>query len=278
MAPVSRPRTSSPHRFSASRHESRRATDKESTGVHGSGSIPSARNSGGRRQRPICGHGRVHASAVLFERGADQRRRRLPFLVGGTAQPQADESLVHAERGRSENLGEPSTRRASIELHLPEPLAAVQEPDGEPRVLDVARVDVRHAVRVKEDLDRRGQAGQAQLPVQTRDRPSQPEPARPGKPNQDNRRQNEQPKGPPGAGGTRARHEIRGGGCRTRPGSRARPNGFKRAPNETSACRLENRSHRIGCWRGHLTPGSCGAPFAVQGPRGYTSARASVVR
>ncbi len=54
IAPVSRPRTSSPHRFSARRHESRRATDIESTGVHGSGSIPSARNSGGRRQRPIC--------------------------------------------------------------------------------------------------------------------------------------------------------------------------------------------------------------------------------
>jgi hypothetical protein len=53
IADVSRPRTSSPQRFSARRQAIRRPTDSESTGVHGSGSMPSARNSGGRCQRPI---------------------------------------------------------------------------------------------------------------------------------------------------------------------------------------------------------------------------------
>ncbi len=75
MAPVSRPRTSSPQRFSASRHESSRATDKESTGVHGSGSIPSARNSGGRRQRPIWATAaftpRLYFSSAVRTSGVD---------------------------------------------------------------------------------------------------------------------------------------------------------------------------------------------------------------
>ncbi len=42
-----------------------------------------------RRTPPAShlGHRRVHAPAVLFECGADQGRRRLPFFVGRTAQP-----------------------------------------------------------------------------------------------------------------------------------------------------------------------------------------------
>ena len=247
MAPVSRPRTSSPQRFSASRHESSRATDSESTGVHGSGSIPSARNSGGRRQRPIWATAAFTPRLYFSSAARTSGRRRLPFLVGRTAQPQADEPLVDSERRRSKNLREPPARGASIELHLPQPLASVQESEGEPRIVDVAGVDVRHAVGVKQDLNWRRQAGQAQLPVQARDRPSQPEPGRPGKPNQDNRRQNEQPKGPPAAGGT----------CNASRGSVE--------AEESSACRLENRSHRIGCWRGHLTPGSCASHLRLEG-------------
>ncbi len=270
LPPVSRPRTSSPHRFSARRHDSRRATVKESTGVHGSGSIPSARNSGGRRQRPIAATAAFTPRQYRLERGAHQRRRGLPFLVGGTAQPQADESLVDAEGGRPEDLGEPSARRASIELHLPEPFAAVQKADGEPGVLDVARVDVRHAVGVEQDLDWRGQAGQAQLPVQAA------EPSVAARTSQTRQAQSGQ------SPSERAVDEPSGGGqdaCVSRDSqgrvlnppdgpnaSTTRPEWLQTAPSTTSACRPENRSHRIGCWRGHLTPGSCGVPFAVQGP------------
>ena len=111
------------------------------------------------------GDGGIHAAAVLLESVAHQRRRGLPLLAGRTAQPQADEPLVHANRRRAEHFGEPAAGGAAIELHLPEPFATVQKPHGEPGVIGVTRVDVRHAVSVEEDLDGGRQAGKAHLAV-----------------------------------------------------------------------------------------------------------------
>ena len=157
------------------------------------------------------GDGGIHAAAVLLESVAHQRRRCLPFLAGRTAQPQADEPLVHANRRRAEHFGEPAAGGAAVELHLPEPFATVQKPHGEPGVIGVTRVNVGHAVSVEEDLDGGRQPGKAHLAVKAGNRASEPEPGAGGKPNQDDRRQNEQPRGPPAAGRTRGRHSIQEG-------------------------------------------------------------------
>ncbi len=64
MARVSRPRTSSPRRFSARRQDSSRATDERvDRRPRLRRQSRAARNSGGRRQRPICRDGGVHAAA-----------------------------------------------------------------------------------------------------------------------------------------------------------------------------------------------------------------------
>jgi hypothetical protein len=80
--------------------------------------------------------------------------------------------------------------------------------------------------------------------------------------------------GPTGGEDARVSPEFAGAGLEpgqdrpepVRDGGYVAPTGFGLAQNARFACRPENRSHRIGCWRGHLTPGSCGAPFWIQGP------------
>ena len=61
------------------------------------------------------------------------------------------------------------TRRATIQLHLPEPIASMQEAHGKPCILGVTRVDVRHSVPSNRISTGARQTRQAHRPSISRD-------------------------------------------------------------------------------------------------------------
>ena len=67
---------------------------------------------------------RIHAVGVPLSAVRTDRCGSLPLCRGSSPQSQRQESLVGADRGRTEDSDKPSARRPPVDLHLPRPFAA----------------------------------------------------------------------------------------------------------------------------------------------------------
>ena len=176
-ARVSRPRTSSPRRFSARRQASSRAMDKR---VDRRPRLRRQPEQEEFRRPPPAPHRRdcrVDARRIVFHPAADVWCGSLPLRCGSAPQSHCQESFVGPHRDRAEHLGQPPASGAPVDFHLPQPFPAMQEAEGGPRVIGIARVNVGHRLRVEEDLHGRGQPRQAKLPFERRHGSAEDEPA-----------------------------------------------------------------------------------------------------
>ena len=78
------------------------------------------------------------------------------------------EKPVGVPSRRAEDLREAPRADAAIDLHLPESVLSMREPQAEHYVSDVFRIDVRHGVPIPNDADRGGQARQFNGPLHHR--------------------------------------------------------------------------------------------------------------
>ena len=120
---------------------------------------------------------RVDARRIVFQPAADVWCGSLPLPCGSPPQSHCQESFVGPHRDRAEHLGQPPASGAPVDFHLPQPFPAVQEAEGGPRVIGIARVNMGHGLRVEEDLHGRGQPRQAKLPFERRHGSAEDEPA-----------------------------------------------------------------------------------------------------
>ena len=192
---------------------------------------------------------RVDARRIVFHPAADVWCGSLPLPCGSPPQSHCQESFVGPHRDRAEHLGQPPASGAPVDFHLPQPFPAMQEAEGGPRVIGIARVDMGHGLRVEEDLHGRGQprAGEAALRAAARfgggraSRPPRPTGAAPAS--------------------ERAGRSASGGGgwAFASVGQLAARKVHGRIGEGTgglsSPCRVGNGSSRIGCWREHVAPG-----------------------
>ena len=88
----------------------------------------------------------------------------LPIIPWSTILEQACEAIVRDVRG-AEYFRELPAPGAAIHIHLPQPVLRLHEPLGEEQILDVSRVDVRHAPVVPDDSHRITQSGYSLPPL-----------------------------------------------------------------------------------------------------------------
>ena len=213
-----------------------------------------------RRQRAVAGvEKRVDAGRVGIE---DAPGPPVELGVGALRRPvdpeRAQKPVGGPGRG-AEDLRQASGADAAVDLHLPQPVLGVDEPEAVHHVLDVLRVDVRHGVAVADDADGGGEARQLDGPLHRRQGAAQPRPgaARRRAENHDDDRQRPQEKFhgfsvpqsaigatgvPPAASGpSRERVEVRG-----RP--RRRPRGRRKGEDGRVSWEGNWRSSVSGSW------------------------------
>ena len=93
----------------------------------------------------------------------------------GPPKPHDPHQAIRVERRGPEHLREPSGADAAVHLHLPHPILRVHETEREQRIVLAPGQDVRHAVRVPDDLHRRGKPGNHAFAVDFGERPTQPD-------------------------------------------------------------------------------------------------------
>ena len=131
-------RTSSDWWFSASRHASSRPTASVSTGVHGAGVMPSTCISIGRWRGPRAAATAFTPAAYRSSAAFTSGRARCHSASAAARRFNVRNRLSIGRVASPEDLGEPAGGDPPIQLHLPEPLAGVQDPGREPRIIRVA--------------------------------------------------------------------------------------------------------------------------------------------
>ena len=112
------------------------------------------------------GHRGIHAFGVAGQRRARRTTEPHELGVGGRADPQGEHAPIYGEGRLAEGFGQTPRAGPPVELHLPQAIARMQRAGGEPRIVGIAGVDVRHAVDVGDDLHRSVQTRQRPLGVQ----------------------------------------------------------------------------------------------------------------
>ena len=182
-------------------------------------------------RRPLpsahCRRRGVDSGRVVLERAANLGCGSLPLRCGSTPQSKPEKTAIGGQRRRTEHLRQAAPGRAPVDLHLPQALARVQVPHRCPRIVGVARVDVRDGVGVEQHLHGGREARQAQLPLERRDGPFQEKPA--------------------GGAGRDCQHQRQKGKA-LHPAAAV-------GLLQRRSCRARKRSARIGSWRDVVTPG-----------------------
>jgi hypothetical protein len=113
----------------------------------------------------LFAHHRVHAIGVALQGRTSGRADALPFGVRGGPQAECSKPFVGGHRRLAQQFRQPSVCRATIELHLPEPIPRVDRAHRKPRIVRLPRVHVRDAPRVGEDFHGPVEPGHRQLAV-----------------------------------------------------------------------------------------------------------------
>ncbi len=213
------------------------------------------------RQRPAPAlQVSVDAGGIGLEPGPRRGAQVLEARGRPPVEPERAHEAVGRQRRPAHDLGQAPGADPPLELHLPEPVLGVDEAEGEDRILQARRLDMRDRPLIAHDRDRRSQPLDPDLAIELRQRLPQPQiaAARPGRAQ---RQQSEQPPAQPAGQAAQlrpARSRFRAG-----PG----PGGADRAPGSGShRSRVpwpRRRSWRCRRCRCSRSPGGRCLPAAV---------------
>jgi len=125
------------------------------------------------RQYRVGGEEGVDARGVRFEQVFRFGVVALEIRGGDAPQPERAHQAVDRQRPGAGDLGNVARSDPAAGLHLPQSVLRMREAEGERSIGDRAGEDVRDAVRVAQDLDRRFHARETNLALDLRQRSPQ---------------------------------------------------------------------------------------------------------
>jgi uncharacterized protein (TIGR02757 family) len=120
----------------------------------------------------VIGEERVDTGDVRFDLAFGGTGKPVPCGASRSTEPDRPQESILRQRGRAENLGQPSESDSALELHLPEAILGMHIAETEKRIELCRSEHVRNRIDVPNDFDRRRRSEHFDRPIQNRKGPS----------------------------------------------------------------------------------------------------------